>query len=85
MAGATEVVLSNFQECLAAKMIKFLLAFCWSGNNKGILVHDELVLEHVFEEATSANVLVPLSDLLLLFLTFLTFVFYFFLSFLTYY
>ena len=51
MAGAIAVDLSNAQECSAAEMIKFLFAFCRSGNDQTVPVHDESLLERAFEEA----------------------------------
>lgn len=52
MAGPTsvDVDLENTQQCKAAEMVKFLLTFCRSGNNKTVPVHDERVLQHALEE-----------------------------------
>jgi hypothetical protein len=43
--------LEHAQQCTASDMIKFLLAFCWSGDEQVVPVHDEQALGRVFEEA----------------------------------
>jgi len=50
MAIPISVNLERTQQCEATKMIKFLLAFCRSGNDKTVPVHDEKVLQDVFKE-----------------------------------
>jgi len=42
--------LADAQKCKAAEMIKFLLAFCQSGNDRAVPVHHEQMLRHAFEE-----------------------------------
>ena len=37
--------------CQAADMIKFLLAFCQSGNAQTAPVHNDYLLRHVFQKA----------------------------------
>jgi hypothetical protein len=51
MGGPIGVDLKYAQECKAADMIKFLLAFCRSGDEQSDLVHEEEVLGRVFERA----------------------------------
>ena len=56
MADPIAVDLADAQQCKAIEMIKFLLAFCRSGDDKTVPVHDEQVLNLAFEEAkTLAN------------------------------
>ena len=50
MASVISVDLEDAQQCKAVEMIKFLLAFCRSRNDKTVPVHDELVLQRVFGE-----------------------------------
>jgi len=51
MAGPIEVDLAGAQQCTAADMIKFLLAFCRSEDGKVDPVHDDEVLGRAFKEA----------------------------------
>jgi hypothetical protein len=56
MADPISVDLEDAQQCKAADMIKFLLAFCRSGDDKTLPVHDEQVLRRAFEKTkTLAN------------------------------
>ena len=50
MAGPIAVDLESAQQCKATEMIKFLLAFCRSGDDKTVPVHDEQVLQRAFNE-----------------------------------
>ena len=47
MAGPISVDLEGAQQCKATEMIKFLLAFCRSGDDKTVSVHDEQVIDRV--------------------------------------
>jgi hypothetical protein len=51
MAEPISVDLAGAQQCKAADMIKFLLAFCGANKEKVAPVHNEGVLERAFEEA----------------------------------
>lgn len=51
MAEPISVDLESTQQCEAANMIKFLLAFCRSGDDKAVPFHDEHVLQRAFEKA----------------------------------
>jgi hypothetical protein len=51
MAEPIAVDLAGAQECKAADMIKFLLAFCRLEKDRIDPVHDEEVLGRAFEEA----------------------------------
>ena len=51
MSGPIGVDLAGAQECKAADMIKFLLAFCQSEDGKIDPVHSEDLLRRAFEGA----------------------------------
>jgi len=51
MSGPIGVDLAGAQDCKAADMIRFLLAFCQSGGEKADPVCDEALLQRAFEKA----------------------------------
>ena len=51
MGESIAVDLAGMQECTAANMIKFLLAFCRSGGDRTTPVHNEDLLQQAFLEA----------------------------------
>jgi len=50
MVDSISADLKHTQQCKATEMIKFLLAFCQSGNEKTVPVHHEDVLQRAFEK-----------------------------------